>query len=81
MKSTCIPTPEQKKEIKFPCLMCYSGAKNMNWKDVIVMFLSQHEFVVVYSPNSFATIGETDCCANVYGFWWTPYEGKIVLEN
>ena len=74
MKVELIQKEEIKKGIKYPCLMQYKDEE----ETFIVFFISDSEGIVVGDCKEYSN--------GFYSSFWiisdfTPYEGKVVLEN
>ena len=74
MKVELIQKGEFKKEIEYPCLMQFKDEE----KPFIVFFISDSEGMVVGDSKDYMNGHYCD-------YWrisdFTPYEGKVVLEN
>ena len=74
MKVELIQKEEIKKEIKYPCLMQYKDEE----ETIIVFFISESVGMVVGECKSYGNVFYASCwCMSDF----TPYEGKVVLEN
>lgn len=74
MKVEFIQEEEDKKEIKYPCLMQYKDEDD----PYIVLFIGYSDGIVVGSGKYYNN-GKYSNRWNIDAF--TPYKGKVVLEN